>query len=209
MKQAELIQVAGTRYPSEMFGYPADVLVISHQNLTGSVHMIRHSDVNPATNFSTAPNGSIYISSTSGGVWVKSGDHGASDGTWSEVTAGVPTTATATSNGLTTGLLTARSQFVTVTSSNSDHICELPSIASVPVGTVIKGRVGANGFELRLSTADRTAATVLLNEVGGATEAAIAADTFFRVEKVSATQYILTALTKLGAVVSAIVPDSV
>ncbi len=62
-------------------------------------------------------------------------------------TTGALTEATATADGLTTGLLTGASQFVQVTSASADNIIALPITTSVPVGTVIQGYVGANGFE--------------------------------------------------------------
>ena len=121
---------------------------------------------------------------------------------------GKQATATVTVDGLTTGLLTGADQFVTVTSANAVHILSLPSNATVPVGTVIRGWVGANGFELRSLAADTT---VTVNDIvmGVTNEAAVPADTFFVVKKVTATGWLLTAETKLGAVLTAIVPDAV
>jgi hypothetical protein len=75
------------------------------------------------------------------------------------------------------------------------------------VGTVIRGYVGANGFELRVAVADAT--TGKINDVTTNVEAAIPATTFFEVACVSSTQWILTATTKLGAVITAIIPDAV
>lgn len=120
---------------------------------------------------------------------------------------GKQATATATADGLTTGLLTGADQFVTVTSANADHIVALPLSTSVPVGTVIRGWVGANGFELRVSAAE--AATATINGVTTSVEAAIPATTFFTVTKVASLTWILTAVTELGAVITAIVPDAV
>ena len=118
------------------------------------------------------------------------------------------TTATATADGLTTGLLSGTNQFVTVTSSNAGHIVCLPSDATCPVGTVIKGWVGANGFELRSLAADTT--QKINNVTGGVTnEAAIPATTLFKVEKVASLNWILTAVDEVGAVITAIIPDAV
>ena len=61
----------------------------------------------------------------------------------------MPVSVTATADGLTTGLLSAQSQFVQVTSAAATSIIALPLSTSVPVGTEIGGYVGANGFELR------------------------------------------------------------
>lgn len=121
---------------------------------------------------------------------------------------GKQATATATSGGLTTGLLSGADQFVTVTSANANNIVCLPSDVTCPVGTVIRGRVGANGFELRSLAADTT--QTINGVTGGVTnEAAIPANTLFRVEKVASLTWLLTATTSLGAVVTAIIPDAV
>jgi hypothetical protein len=121
---------------------------------------------------------------------------------------GKQATATATSGGLTTGLLSGADQFVTVTSANANNIVCLPSDVTCPIGTVIRGRVGANGFELRSLAADTT--QTINGVTGGVTnEAAIPADTLFRVEKVASLTWLLTATTSLGAVVTAIIPDAV
>ncbi len=120
---------------------------------------------------------------------------------------GKQTAATATSDGLTTGLLTGADQFVTVTSANANNIIALPALSTVPVGTCIRGMVNANGFELRVAVADAT--TGKINDVTTNVEAAIPADTSFEVVKISSTEWILTATTKLGAVLTAIVPDAV
>ena len=118
------------------------------------------------------------------------------------------TTATATADGLTTGLLTGTNQFVTVTSGNAAHIVCLPEDSTCPVGTTIKGWVGANGFELR-SLASNT--TQVINDVtaGVTNEAAIPATTMFTVTKVADLTWVLTAVDELGAVITAIVPDAV
>lgn len=121
---------------------------------------------------------------------------------------GKQATATATAAGLTTGLLSGADQFVTVTSANAgDCIC-LPSDATCPIGTVIRGWVGANGFELRSLAADTTQ-TINGVTAGITNEAAIPATTLFRVEKVASLTWILTATDEVGAVITAIIPDTI
>ena len=120
---------------------------------------------------------------------------------------GGTTAHTATADGLTTGQLLGATQFVTVTSASADNIISLPKAANLPIGTKIRGMVGANGFELRVHPDDAT--TVKINNVTTNVEAAIPADTSFEVELISATEWILTAVTNLGAVVTAIIPDAV
>ena len=94
-----------------------------------------------------------------------------------------------------------------MTSANADHIISLPKGATTPVGTVIRGMIAGTGCELRVHPDD--AASVKINDVTTSVEAAIPADTSIRVELISATEWILTATDKLGAVVSEIVPDAV
>lgn len=114
---------------------------------------------------------------------------------------------TATGNGLTTGQLAGADQFVIVTvTTDADDIISLPKAATIPVGTVIKGMIAATGFELRVHPDDAT--TVKINNVTTNVEAAIPADTSIRVELISATEWILTAVDNVGAVVAAIVPNA-
>lgn len=117
---------------------------------------------------------------------------------------GSVTTATATSDGLTTGLITGGDQFVTVTSSSASNKVTLPAVSGLVLGTVVTGVVGANGFKLGVAAAD--AATVNLNGVTTSVFAAIPANISFKVILISATQWILTTVTALGAVGTAIVP---
>ena len=113
----------------------------------------------------------------------------------------------ATSDGLTTGQLTGADQFVTITSAGANNIISLPKGATTPIGTIIRGMINATGCELRVHPDD--AASVKINDITTSVEAAIPADTSIVVELISATEWILTATTKLGAVVTAIVPDAI
>ena len=81
------------------------------------------------------------------------------------------TAVTATSDGLTTGLVPATASFVTVTSAGVNDIVTLP--APTP-GRIVILRNGATGYELRSSAP----ATVAINGGSGASaESAIAANT--------------------------------
>jgi hypothetical protein len=121
---------------------------------------------------------------------------------------GKQATATATAAGLTTGLLSGTDQFVTITSASADNCICLPSDALCPIGTVIRGWVGANGFQLRSLAADTTQ-TINGVTAGTTNEAAIPATTLFRVEKVASLTWILTAVDELGAPITAIVPATI
>lgn len=114
------------------------------------------------------------------------------------------TTAIATSDGLTTGLLQAGPQFVTVTSASANNIISLPAAAQVRVGNVIEGVVGTNGFKLQVAAGDAT--TVTLNNVTTNVKAAIPANVSFKVQLINSTAWILTTTTALGAGGAAIVP---
>jgi hypothetical protein len=109
---------------------------------------------------------------------------------------------TATSDGLTTGLITAGKNFVTVTSANAGHQITLPASS---VGTVIKILVGATGCELICATA----ADKINDVVCGATnEAALTATNLYTCQYVATNLWVVTGLTKLGAAQSALVPDA-
>jgi len=122
------------------------------------------------------------------------------------------TTATASADSTVAGSkLSAVDQFVTVTAGGAARCITLPAAGATTVGLVIEGVVGANGFDLRVATAD--AMTVKLNDVTGAVtvgvEAAIPATSSFKVICVSATEWVLTATDEKGAVITAIVPDPI
>jgi hypothetical protein len=147
-----------------------------------------------------------YIpTTTTGTIWKN--NYGYKMGTWLPETGNWEKTAIATSGGLTTGILEAGNQNVTVTSANAAYIVCLPAAGATTIGTKITGQVGANGFELRVQAAQ--AASVYLNNVTTNVEAAIPANTYFEVICVDATHWILRAFTLLGAELTAIVPDAV
>lgn len=112
---------------------------------------------------------------------------------------------TATSDGLTTGLVTSGVNNITVTSASANNIVTLPATTGI-VGQSIRGYVGANGCELR--TPASSGATINTVDCDGTNEAAIPATTMFEVTAVAADTWILRAWTELGAVITAIIPDS-
>jgi len=114
----------------------------------------------------------------------------------------------ATVDGLTTGIIFPRSEFITVTSNSANHICHLPIASASTIGTIIRGQCNtANGFELRVAISQY--ATVSLNDVKTNVEAAIPAWCSFEVIQVDTNYWILKAWTALGAVITAIVPDAI
>jgi hypothetical protein len=88
VKIASLVQVPLADYPANLFDYPVDADVSVTQNEAGQIHDIYHSDLDPNTNFSTAPAGSSYtvMSDESGAdsdlFWIKTGARGSMDGLW-------------------------------------------------------------------------------------------------------------------------------
>jgi hypothetical protein len=102
--------------------------------------------------------------------------------------------ATATATGATTGTIPVGADFVTVASSDANHIVILPD---APVGTKITLVNGATGYELRT----HAPATVGINGgVGAAAESAIAANIVTRVERTTATNWVGESRTAAGVV---------
>jgi hypothetical protein len=122
------------------------------------------------------------------------------------------TTATAAADSTSAGsMLSAVDQFVTITSGGATRVITLPAAGSTTIGLVIEGVVAATGFDLRVATSQYS--TVKLNNVTATltvgVEAAIPATTKFKVTCISATEWILTAVDELGAVITAIVPAAI
>lgn len=113
-------------------------------------------------------------------------------------------TVTATTDGLTTGIIPATAFHVTVTSDSADKIVTLP--ASV-VGKTILFYIGATGCELRTTAGS----SIKINNVisGSTNEAAIPATSLCTCTCISSTEWILTAVDELGAVITAIVPNAI
>ena len=133
------------------------------------------------------------------------------DAKWVQETGTQSNLNTATSDGLTTGIITAGSQNLTVTSNTNDiYIISLPAASAATIGTKITGLlVGAKICELRVQAAQAT--TVYINGIvaNPGVEAALPAACNFEVTQVDATHWILKAWTALGAEITAIVPDAV
>ena len=93
-------------------------------------------------------------------------------------------------------------RYVTITSTDANHIVVLPSPV---VGHVVEGYVGANGCEFYAS-----GSSVKINNVvcSATNEAAMPATSRWRAECVSATDWILTYRTLAGAAGATITPDA-
>ncbi len=114
-----------------------------------------------------------------------------------------PYAATATSDGLTTGLIPLGTSFVSITSASANNIVTLPAGTA---GQVIKAYIGANGCEVR--TPASSGATINGVDSDGTNEAAIPATSMFTATCVATDTWLLEAVTELGAVITAIVPDA-
>lgn len=112
---------------------------------------------------------------------------------------------TATSDGLTTGLIPQHARYVSVTSGNADHIITLPDGSAKYVGTSIRGYVGATGCEMR--TPATSGATINGVDSDGTNEAALPATTMFEATLVAADTWILRAWDEGGDDIAGIVPD--
>lgn len=106
-------------------------------------------------------------------------------------------------DGLTTGLLLASDQFVTLASANAAHIVTLPAIADVPLGKVIWMKNGATACELRTPA---TSGTKINNGAADANEAVIAANVAVFAKKVAADDWLVVTYT--GGAVAAPIPDA-
>ena len=118
---------------------------------------------------------------------------------------GATASVTATTDGLTTGLIPDFVDVVDVTSDDANKIITLPE--AVVGKQIIINVAGATGCELRTPATSN----VKINDVDsdGSQEAALPADQHYLVRAVSTTEWILVAFSKLGVVnpTAAIVPD--
>lgn len=110
---------------------------------------------------------------------------------------------TATADGLTTGLIPSGASFVSVTSDSADKIITLPAPT---VGHVVRIATPATGCELRTVASSN----VKINDVDsdGTNELALAADSHFVCECISATEWIVRGFSNQGADLAALVPDA-
>ena len=109
---------------------------------------------------------------------------------------------TATSDGLTTGLITAGTRHVQVTSASATNICVLPAGQQ---GDVITMYIGANGFAIETLAAGSDK----INDVdcSGAADARIPASRTVRVSKMETNNWILETFDDVGAVATLIIPS--
>ena len=112
------------------------------------------------------------------------------------------TAVTATTDGTGTGLIPATANFVTAASDNANKQIALPAAS---VGKRLTILVGATGCELISSVATHKVNNVV---VGATNEAALTANNTYELQYVAVDTWLLTGLTNLGAVQTAVIPDA-
>ena len=208
MPAASSSAIAFTNYTST---YTTDSYI--GNNYIWSLGSLALNFISSANNNNTIANNIIYgagkdydfHASTTGTIWMN--NYGVKTASLMPDAINQSIPVTATSGGLTPGILVPGSQNVTVTSASADYIVCLPAAGATSIGTKITGVVGANGFKLRVAAAQ--AATVYLNGVTTSVEAAIPANSSFEAIQVDPTHWTLKAWTALGAEITAIVPDAI
>ncbi len=112
---------------------------------------------------------------------------------------GSPVAVTATSDGLTTGLIPSGAGVATITSANAAHIVTLPVPAP---GQIVLGFNGATACEIRSLTG------VSINAVAFPNELLLAANSWFIAFGLSASAWVIKTITLAGAVSATDVPDA-
>jgi len=112
--------------------------------------------------------------------------------------------ATATADGLTTGLILAGETFVTVTSDSATKLITLPACAAAGIGQTIDLYVGATGYELVTpATSGDTISTV---DSDGTNQLDVAANSLIRLIQVSATGWYAYQVT--ATTITVVAPDN-
>lgn len=113
-------------------------------------------------------------------------------------------TATATADGLTTGLIADGTTFVTVTSASATNAVTLPALSAANVGQTIDIYVGANGYELLTpATSGDTINTV---DSDGTNQLDVAANSLLRCIQVSSSGWFAYQVT--ATTITVVAPDN-
>ncbi len=116
----------------------------------------------------------------------------------------VVATATATADGLTTGLIADVTTFVTVTSASATNAVTLPAIVAATVGQAIDIYVGANGYELLTPASSNN--TINTVDSDGTNQLDVAANSLLRCVQVSATGWM--AFQVAATTITVVAPDN-
>jgi hypothetical protein len=112
--------------------------------------------------------------------------------------------ATATADGLTTGLILAGETFVTVTSDSATKFVTLPACAEAGIGQTIDIYVGANGYEL--VTPASSGDTISTVDSDQTNQLDVAANSLLRLIQVSATGWFAYQVT--ATTITVVAPDN-
>lgn len=112
--------------------------------------------------------------------------------------------ATATADGLTTGLVANGETFVAITSANATHAITLPACAAAGVGQTIDLYVGANGFELL--TPASSGDTINTVDSDGTNQLDVAANSLVHLIQVTATGWF--AYLHAATTITVVAPDN-
>jgi hypothetical protein len=113
-------------------------------------------------------------------------------------------TATATADGLTTGLILPGETFVTVTSDSATKFVTLPAITSATIGQTIDLYVGATGYELVTpASSNNTINTVDSDQTN---QLDVAANTLLRCIQITATGW--AAYQVAATTITVVAPDN-
>lgn len=111
---------------------------------------------------------------------------------------------TATADGLTTGLIKANIDHVTVTSDSATKAVSLPAISASDIGKEITIFVGATGFELVTEATSND--TINGTDSDGTNQVDVAANTLLRAKVVSATGWYV--FHETASALSVVAPDN-
>ena len=112
--------------------------------------------------------------------------------------------ATATADGLTTGLVLSGETFVTVTSDSATKFITLPACATAGIGQTVDLYVGATGFEL--VTPDASGDTINTVDSDGTNQLDVAASSLVHLIQVSATGWF--AYLHAATTITVVAPDN-
>lgn len=144
------------------------------------------------------------IVDASGGYKVNGAEVISSSGVMPYSKRSVIATATATANGLTTGLIADGTTFVTVTSAGATNAVTLPAITSAGIGQTIDIFVGANGYELLTPASSNN--TINTVDSDGTNQLDVAANTLLKCTQVSATGWY--AFQVAATTITVVAPDN-
>lgn len=113
-------------------------------------------------------------------------------------------TATATDDGLTTGLIGDNAEFVTITSAGATKAVTLPAASAAYIGRVIKLYVGANGYELL--TPASSGNTINTVDSDGTNQLDVAANTLLVCTQITATGW--AAFQIAATTITVVAPDN-